>query len=935
MKVKKYVLNLFLFLCCIATTLDAATYYVSTTGNDTTGNGSIGTPWRTVRRGVTSLTTAGDTLLVRGGYYRELTQIYNFYYSGTSALPITVKSYPGEKAVISGMNDAAGTSNWVQVSGNIYRYANTVSGNIYNVSQDGVPLKLMIPYNNYSGASANLTGEGQWSRNTSTGELWVWAKGGGNPGNYNVEYGLLTTVFRVQNGYNYITLEDLTVEGGYYAVYIDGDNCTVKNCTLRNCFADALKVADECVDGGWNSTNGQALNCDIYHFGENGIDITGGDYWIVRNCTIHDGIKNRALSEQTMGSKLNGIMLKNNNIGTIVEGCRIYNIEGPFGAITIGGDTYYTNPANPPALDLKVINNIIHNIISPYVISFYGAENCDFVNNLIYDCDVTTSGISGASQALIQFTYGLEDHNPPNYTYFSCVGNTVTNNIFHDNTVTYNYKEIDDGQHGSNDYNLELDYNIVDSARSSYFDGISMSHSTMVSSKGYDSNSQTGTPTFVDYSNGLIRLAASSVGINDGIFMDDVVNDYNGINRFLGDAFDIGPFENRYNTSYSVYSDGSSTTGWVNFIPNVVTDNTLNSSVLSFAVAGTGWLFNSSGQSWNNAIQHVISWKAKADKRHTFTVRLKTKAAVWKTVKYYSWYTVTDFSNSTVLRFPLGTGSASTEDNNWHTYTFDLKAALKQALATDEIDFIERFYVENVDAADVRVDDIELHNTMQSAKTPKNCIGEWSFNEAAGTKVEDASAEGRHGTLTNMSVTSPRASVWTMGRTTKALQFGTNSNSYVAVPNSAASFSDGMTIAAWVKYDNLTDTYKAIASGLAGGGASNLYPRLFQNQSGIHFQAYISGTLVEAVSGNSYISAGQWTHVAAVVNTNAKTITLYINGVVRGTPVSFTQTSIDTSTSSMYIGNDATLAKTFHGCIDDVKLYNRPLTAGEISWLAE
>ncbi|MDD3927595.1 MAG: LamG domain-containing protein, partial [bacterium] len=233
-----------------------------------------------------------------------------------------------------------------------------------------------------------------------------------------------------------------------------------------------------------------------------------------------------------------------------------------------------------------------------------------------------------------------------------------------------------------------------------------------------------------------------------------------------------------------------------------------------------------------------------------------------------------------------------------------------------------------------RVDDIELHNTLQSAQTPRGSVGEWNFNEAFGSKTTDISGQDRHGTFTNMSASDPAASVWTMGRLDKALQFATNANSYVSIPDSSVSFANGLTFSAWVKYENLTDTYKAIASGLTGSGTSGVYPRMFQSLGRIHFQAYVGGSMVELVSSSGYISVGQWTHVAAVVDTNARVVTLYINGTARGS-VSFSGTAIDTGTSAMYIGNDATLSKAFHGCIDEVKLYNRALTATEIIYLAQ
>jgi len=45
-----------------------ATYYVATTGSDTTGNGSSGNPWKTIQKAADTV-LAGDTVMVRGGTY--------------------------------------------------------------------------------------------------------------------------------------------------------------------------------------------------------------------------------------------------------------------------------------------------------------------------------------------------------------------------------------------------------------------------------------------------------------------------------------------------------------------------------------------------------------------------------------------------------------------------------------------------------------------------------------------------------------------------------------------------------------------------------------------------------------------------------------------------------------------------------------------------
>lgn len=48
-----------------------ATYYIDTTGNDSTGNGSIATPWKSLRKATETVTSAGNTIHVNPGTYTE------------------------------------------------------------------------------------------------------------------------------------------------------------------------------------------------------------------------------------------------------------------------------------------------------------------------------------------------------------------------------------------------------------------------------------------------------------------------------------------------------------------------------------------------------------------------------------------------------------------------------------------------------------------------------------------------------------------------------------------------------------------------------------------------------------------------------------------------------------------------------------------------
>lgn len=89
-------------LLLVALSANGATLYVSPTGNDSTGDGSIGTPWLTVAH-ATAAMSGGDTLYLRGGTYVETNWVNqkNNWKSGTPATPTQIRSYPGEVARLS------------------------------------------------------------------------------------------------------------------------------------------------------------------------------------------------------------------------------------------------------------------------------------------------------------------------------------------------------------------------------------------------------------------------------------------------------------------------------------------------------------------------------------------------------------------------------------------------------------------------------------------------------------------------------------------------------------------------------------------------------------------------------------------------------------------------------------------------------------------
>jgi hypothetical protein len=95
-----------LLWCCSA---QAATYYLAPTGNDSTGDGSIGSPWATLNKGTegipgTTYLQPGDTLYLRGGHYNGAANMIDLPagqgVSGTSNAPIRIAAYQSEVPII-------------------------------------------------------------------------------------------------------------------------------------------------------------------------------------------------------------------------------------------------------------------------------------------------------------------------------------------------------------------------------------------------------------------------------------------------------------------------------------------------------------------------------------------------------------------------------------------------------------------------------------------------------------------------------------------------------------------------------------------------------------------------------------------------------------------------------------------------------------------
>jgi hypothetical protein len=111
------------------------TYYVSTGGNNANPGTSINAPLQTIQQAVNAA-MPGDTVLVRGGTYRETVTTPR---SGTASARITIQRYGNEVVTVSGADVITGT--WTPVGNEVYRapmpwnYQFENQSNAYNSNQ--------------------------------------------------------------------------------------------------------------------------------------------------------------------------------------------------------------------------------------------------------------------------------------------------------------------------------------------------------------------------------------------------------------------------------------------------------------------------------------------------------------------------------------------------------------------------------------------------------------------------------------------------------------------------------------------------------------------------------------------------------------------------------------------------------------------------------
>ena len=236
-----------------------------------------------------------------------------------------------------------------------------------------------------------------------------------------------------------------------------------------------------------------------------------------------------------------------------------------------------------------------------------------------------------------------------------------------------------------------------------------------------------------------------------------------------------------------------------------------------------------------------------------------------------------------------------------------------------------------------KIDDVKIYNYARTAGQVAYDynrgapVAHWKLDECQGAIAYDATSQRNNGTITigasgedTVGTCTTSSTAWGSGASGKygaSLSFD-KTDDYVDLDSAASDMPSGttnVTLSAWIKPTTFA-TNRSIV--VYGGTASNKGYGIGVGNTASKANMSINGTYY---SGSSTLSASQWYHIVGVYDhTNVK---LYVNGVLDLTQ---SVTSSVTSDTTLRIGMEPSRSMYFDGQIDDVKIFNYPLSAAQV-----
>ena len=223
--------------------------------------------------------------------------------------------------------------------------------------------------------------------------------------------------------------------------------------------------------------------------------------------------------------------------------------------------------------------------------------------------------------------------------------------------------------------------------------------------------------------------------------------------------------------------------------------------------------------------------------------------------------------------------------------------------------------------------DVDGDLTLNSGTlTQPQTVGYWKLDEDSGTTVADSSGNGNEGTLNGDPAWSPDTPSVHFSNS-HALDFD-GIDDYVAIDGVADDVSVDITIAFWVKADSGSTKRTLVAANTAA--KDNVFIlSIYEDDT---YRIYDAGGGGWEGDTGADVADGTWHHLA--YTSDGSTGRLYVDGEEKATHTPDYNFSSDDLWS---LGQewDSVISELLDGILDDVRIYNRVLSAAEIQALAD
>lgn len=212
-------------------------------------------------------------------------------------------------------------------------------------------------------------------------------------------------------------------------------------------------------------------------------------------------------------------------------------------------------------------------------------------------------------------------------------------------------------------------------------------------------------------------------------------------------------------------------------------------------------------------------------------------------------------------------------------------------------------------------------------------VSHWTCDELSGVRYDSSS--------NNNDLTDNNTVLYQTGLLGNACDFERSNSEYLSITDSVQTgldFSSSMSASMWIKTESDVPSYEYRVLMAKDDTSNRSYSwQLWDSETPVGtinqlFQMYNSGGTVNQFNYKWAPTTTVWYHIVMVYDATAQKTTFYNNGSVVGSET-LTNSNIRDTTAKFTLGSYGTTAGYFDGLMDEITVFDRALTAGEVTQL--